>query len=57
MSLLLFVLLVILVATFGFWDTLGALLGATVLAGLVVVLGVGIMVVLGMVLVGRMRDR
>jgi hypothetical protein len=57
MSLLLFILLVILVATFGFWDTLGALLGATVLATLVVIVGLAVMVVLGMLLVSRMRDR
>jgi len=40
MGILLFVLLVVLVATFGFWDTLAAVLGAAALVGLAVVLGV-----------------
>lgn len=40
MPILLFVVLVILVATFGFWDTLSAIFGAALLAVLVVLLGI-----------------
>lgn len=43
MPLLLFVLLVVLVATLGFWDALAAIMGAAVLAVLVVLLGVGLL--------------
>jgi hypothetical protein len=41
MGILLFVLLVVLIATFGFWDTLAAILGATVLVVLAVLVGLG----------------
>lgn len=57
MGIVLFALLVILVATVGFWDALGAILGATALAALVVVVGVAVMVILGMILVRRIGDR
>ncbi len=42
MGILLFVLLVVLVATLGFWETLSALLGAVGVIVLLVVLGVAI---------------
>lgn len=47
MGVLLFVLLAVLVATFGFWDTLSALLGAAGIVVLLVVLGVAIAAVGG----------
>lgn len=40
MSILLFILLVVLIATFGFWDTLAAAMGAAALVVLAVVLGI-----------------
>lgn len=43
MGLVLFVILVILIATVGFWDTLAAIVGAAVLVGVVVVLGIGLL--------------
>lgn len=42
MGILFFVLLVVLVATVGFWDTLAALLGAAGIIVLLVVLGVAL---------------
>jgi uncharacterized membrane protein YkvI len=42
MGILLFVLLVVLVATLGFWDTVSALLGAVGVVVLLVVLGIAI---------------
>lgn len=56
MGTLIFLLLVVLVATFGFRDTLGAILGATALSALLVLLGLGLMVLLGMFLVRKMRS-
>lgn len=53
MPLLLFVLLVVLVATLGFWDALAAILGAAVLAVLVVLLGVALLAVGVMVFLKR----
>ncbi len=55
MGLALFILLVILIAIFGFWDTLAAIVGATVMAALAVLIGIGLLVVLGMVVLGRIR--
>lgn len=57
MGTLIFLLLVVLVATFGFRDTLGAILGATALSALLVLLGLGLMVLLGMFLVRKMGSR
>lgn len=42
MGIVIFVLLVILVAVFGFWDTLGAILGAAGVIVLAVLLAAGI---------------
>ena len=44
---LLFVLLVILVAAFGFWDTLAAIFGAALLAVLLVILGIAVVALAG----------
>ena len=53
MPILLFVLLVILVATFGFWDTLAAIFGAALLAALVVILGIAPLVLGGYFFIKR----
>jgi hypothetical protein len=43
LAILLFVLLVILIAAFGFWDTLAAIVGAAVMVALAVLLGLGVL--------------
>jgi hypothetical protein len=53
MPILLFIVLVILIATFGFWDTLAAILGAAVLAVLVVLLAIAAVGLGGYLLVKR----
>jgi hypothetical protein len=53
MSILLFILLVILVATFGFWDTLAAIFGAALLMVLVVILGIAALGLAGYLLLKR----
>ncbi len=53
MPILLFILLVVLVATFGFWDTLAAIFGAAILAVLVVILGIAALGLGGYLLVKR----
>jgi hypothetical protein len=53
MPVLLFILLVVLIATFGFWDTLAAVFGAALLAVLVVLLGIGAIGLGGYLLVKR----
>lgn len=55
MPILLFVLLVILIAMFGFWDTLTAILGAAVMVVLAILVGLGFLVVLAFLAMGRMR--
>jgi hypothetical protein len=52
---LLFLLLIILIATVGFWDTLGAILGAVAMVVLLTVLVVASVAVAGMIVVRRMR--
>jgi hypothetical protein len=42
---LFFLLLVLLIATVGFWNTLGAVLGAVLLMALAVVVGIALVVV------------
>ncbi|MEX2527608.1 MAG: hypothetical protein WEA09_08210 [Gemmatimonadota bacterium] len=53
MGMLLFVLLVVLVATVGFWDTLAAIVGAAALLVLAVVTGVGVLTLGGMMLLRK----
>ncbi len=53
MPILLFILLVILIATFGFWDTLAAILGAAALAVLVVIVAIAAVGLGGYLLVKR----
>jgi hypothetical protein len=52
---LLFILLVVLIATFGFWDTLAAILGAALLLVLVIILGIATLGVGGYLLLKRGR--
>jgi hypothetical protein len=53
MPILLFILLVVLVATFGFWDTLAAIFGAALLLVLVVLIGITALGVGGYLFVKR----
>jgi len=53
MGLFLFILLVILIAVFGFWETLSAMVGAAVLIVLAVLLGIGVLVLGGWMLLNR----
>jgi membrane protein YdbS with pleckstrin-like domain len=55
MPILLFLLLVILIAQVGFWDTFSALLGGIAMLVLFVLLAVALVVVAGMLLVRRLR--
>jgi hypothetical protein len=55
MPLLVFLLLVILIAQVGFWDTFSALLGGLAMLVLFVLLAVALVVVAGMLLIGRLR--
>jgi hypothetical protein len=52
---LLFILLVVLIAAFGFWDTLAAILGAALLVILVIVLAIGTLGLGGYLFVKRSR--
>lgn len=45
MKLLLLILLILLIAHIGFWNTLGAVLGAAVMMVLLFALGIGVIVV------------
>jgi len=56
-SILFFILLVVLIATFGFWDTLAAVLGAAALIVLAVVLGVAAAGVAAMIFLKREKGR
>jgi hypothetical protein len=55
MPILLFVLIAILVAQVGFWDTLGALLGATAVIALFMLILLGTIVVAGLLIFRRFR--
>jgi hypothetical protein len=55
MPILVFVVLVILIAQLGFWDTLVAVLGAGVMFVLLVLLAAALLVLVGMLLVRRLR--
>jgi hypothetical protein len=45
MPILFFILVVVLIAQIGFWKTLGAILGAAVMIGLLVVIAIAVVVV------------
>jgi hypothetical protein len=55
MPILFFILVIILIAQIGFWKTLGAILGAAVMIGLLIVLAVAAVAVGGLWLIGRAR--
>lgn len=55
MPLILFVILVILVAQVGFWDTFQAILGGVLMIVLFVLLAAGLLVLGGLLLVRRLR--
>lgn len=55
MGVLMFILLVILIAMFGFWDTLAAILGATLMIILLVVLAAAILGLAGVLFSRRRR--
>lgn len=53
MGLFLFILLVVLIAAFGFWDTLAAILGATLMVILMVLIAAVILAIGGYMAVKR----
>jgi hypothetical protein len=55
MPILLFIILVILIAQLGFWDTFAAILGGVAMLVLFVLLAVAIIVLAGLLLVRRWR--
>lgn len=55
MPVLFFILLIILIATVGFWNTLGAILGAVMMVVLLVVLILAVAAVGGYIAAKRMR--
>lgn len=55
MGLLLFILLVVLIAAFGFWDTLAAILGAAVMVVLMVLIGAAALGIAGYMVLKRNR--
>jgi hypothetical protein len=55
MPILFFILLIVLIATVGFWKTLGAIIGAVAMVVLLVVLIAAVAVVGGFIAAKRMR--
>jgi hypothetical protein len=55
MPILLFIILVILIAQLGFWDTFAAILGGVAMLVLFVLLAVALIVLAGILLVRRWR--
>ena len=55
MGILLFFLIVVLIATFGFWDTLSAVLGAALMVILAAAVGIAVVVVGGMTFLRKGR--
>jgi hypothetical protein len=55
MGILLFVLVVVLIATFGFWDTLAAIVGAALMFVLVALVGLAILGIGGAMLLAKKR--
>jgi hypothetical protein len=51
-----FLLLVILIAQIGFWDTFGAVLGAVAMIFLLAALITGVLIVGGLIIVSRLRQ-
>ncbi|MCC2665549.1 MAG: hypothetical protein K0R41_4280 [Geminicoccaceae bacterium] len=57
MPVLIFLILVLLIAQLGFWDTFSALLGGIAMLVLFVLLAVALLVLAGMLLLRRLRRR
>lgn len=55
MPIIFFIILIVLIAQVGFWDTLGAILGAAVMIGLLVVLVIAALAIGGVVMLRRLR--
>jgi hypothetical protein len=55
MPILIFIVLVILIAQVGFWDTFAAILGGVAMIVLFVLLAIALVVLAGMMLLRRMR--
>jgi hypothetical protein len=55
MPILIFLVLVILIAQVGFWDTFSAILGGVAMIVLFVLLAIALLVLAGMLLIRRMR--
>jgi hypothetical protein len=55
MRLLFFILLVVLIAQIGFWNTLGAIVGAVAMVVLLALLAVAVLVIGGMLIAAGMR--
>ena len=55
MPILIFLILVILIAQIGFWDTFAAILGGVAMLALFVLLAIALVVLAGMLLVRRLR--
>lgn len=55
MPILIFIVLVILIAQVGFWDTFSAILGGVAMIALLVLLAIALLVFAGMMLLRRMR--
>jgi hypothetical protein len=55
MPILILIVLVILIAQVGFWDTLSAILGGVAMIVLLVLLAIALVVLAGMMLLRRMR--
>jgi hypothetical protein len=55
MPILLFIILVILIAQLGFWDTFAAILGGVAMLVLFVLLAIALVVLAGMLLLRRLR--
>lgn len=57
MPILLILILALIIAQVGFWNTLGSILGAIAMIVLLVVLGVAAVALAGKILLDRTRDR
>jgi hypothetical protein len=57
MPILVFLILVILIAQIGFWDTFSAILGGVAMLVLFVLLAVALVVLAGLLLLRRLRRR
>ena len=57
MPILVFIILVILIAQIGFWDTFTAILGGVAMIVLFVLLAIALAVLAGLLLVRRLRRR